>query len=936
MKNHWITILLLVLTQHLYTQQDVKLPGVVVEQNSQFRTGAIKYLSNAQIKAREAAPVFSDIKGQFTLLFADKPTGGVARIFATKKGFEVVNKKELESAAVMGRIDPLKVVLCPAGQLAENQYTYYNIAKDAVVASYERKLGTLNKKSREQQILIAQLQVDFKQKINTIEEAKKLLEKQKQAAEKQAEDLAEKFVTVNLDDQTESYQRAFRAFLDKDIDLAITILDSVDIERRLALNTSEKQREEDLVDTLQSSIAQREKQIQQDINQCIFKANLHILEYQFDKAETLFELAVQYAPTNTDILFEFAYFLQKQNRFQKALIYYPKVLQLLDSLAQKNPDIFQPDMASTLNNLGILLSDNNEMDQAKKHYQEALQIRRQLAQKNPDVFQPDVAMTLNNLGNLLSDNNEMDKAQKHYQEALQLYRKLAQKNPDVFQPYVATTLNNLGGLLRANNEMDKAQKHYQEALQLYRQLAQKNLDVFQPDVAMTLNNLGVLLRANNEMDKAKKHYQEALQLYRTLAQKNPDVYLPYVTSTLNNLGNLLSDNNEMDKAQKHYQEALQIYRKLAQKNPDVFQPYVAGTLNNLGVLLRANNEMDKAQKHYQEALQLYRKLAQKNPDVFQPDVAMTLNNLGILLSDNNEMDKAQKHYQEALQIYRKLVQKNPDVYLPDVATTLNNLGALLSDNNEMDKAQKHYQEALQIYGKLAQKNPKVYNLDVCMTAINLGLFYEEILESMGDMSLKEEGIQLMEDTRLRLSIFPKDHPVVKQYTPYVDRLLEFFSSFTMEQFELNQKIDAIETLKQQNETEQDVHQKVVRQQQIVDLHHQLELYLPDNKDLQNLIASEYGSLAWYQLFDQQFTAAEEAARKGLSIDPTEEWISTNLALSLLYQGKWEAAKAIYLPFKDQPQGDGTYKEVFLEDLDALEKAGITHPDVEKIRQLLQK
>ncbi|MCB9351204.1 MAG: hypothetical protein H6573_27455 [Lewinellaceae bacterium] len=57
-------------------------------------------------------------------------------------------------------------------------------------------------------------------------------------------------------------------------------------------------------------------------------------------------------------------------------------------------------------------------------------------------------------------------------------------------------------------------------------------------------------------------------------------------------------------------------------------------------------------------------------------------------------------------------------------------------------------------------------------------------------------------------------------------------------------------------------------------------------------------------------------------------------MSLLFQGKYEEAEVLYLGFKDKPYGDSTYSKAFLEDLNALEEAGITHPDVGKVRALL--
>jgi tetratricopeptide (TPR) repeat protein len=84
------------------------------------------------------------------------------------------------------------------------------------------------------------------------------------------------------------------------------------------------------------------------------------------------------------------------------------------------------------------------MEEARNEHAEALKIRRELAHKNPDVYLPDVAQTLNNLGNLDSQQNRMEEARNEYAEALKIPRELAQKNPDL--PGVADTLHNLGDL----------------------------------------------------------------------------------------------------------------------------------------------------------------------------------------------------------------------------------------------------------------------------------------------------------------------------------------------------------------------------------------------------------------------------------------------------------------------------------------------------------
>ena len=364
-----------------------------------------------------------------------------------------------------------------------------------------------------------------------------------------------------------------------------------------------------------------------------------------------------------------------------------------------------------------LLYSLNDFSKAKEYYEEILVTYRALATKNPQAYNPYLASTLNNLANLLSNNNEIKQAKDCYQEALKIYRDLAKKNPQAYNLYLASTLNNLGLLLSNNNEIERAKDCYQEALDIRRALAKKNPQAYNPDLAVTLNNLANLFSNNNEIKQAKDCYQEALEIRRDLATKNPQAYNPYLASTLNNLANLLSNNNEIKQAKDCYQEALDIRRVLAKKNPQAYNPYLALTLNNLGALFYKHNEPKQAKDCYQEALDIYRALAKKNPQAYNPDLAMTLNNLGLLLSNNNEIKQAQIYYQETLDIYRAFAKKNPQAYNPDLAMTLNNLAVLYYRINNQEDAEKAYKEALSIREILAKRNPSAYEIDYAQTMI---------------------------------------------------------------------------------------------------------------------------------------------------------------------------------------------------------------------------
>jgi tetratricopeptide (TPR) repeat protein len=107
-------------------------------------------------------------------------------------------------------------------------------------------------------------------------------------------------------------------------------------------------------------------------------------------------------------------------------------------------------------------------------------------------------------------------------------------------------------------------------------------------------------------------------------------------------------------------------------------------------------------------------------------------------------------------------------------------------------------------------------------------------------------------------------------------------------------------------------------------------------DLNGKVGDYYLDLGSFQLFNRKPREAIAAALKALELDPDNAtMINTVLATGYLFDNQFEKAKAIYL--KNIPasiQANRSFGEVVLDNFKNLEEAGVTHPDVKKIKELL--
>ena len=207
-------------------------------------------------------------------------------------------------------------------------------------------------------------------------------------------------------------------------------------------------------------------------------------------------------------LFEYGHFLQTNKRYDLAEVRYRENLDICQRLAAISPYAYEPDLAGTQNNLGVLYNNTQRYKESEKMYLSALKIYQRLTAANPQVYEPDLAMTQNNLGLLYSDIRRYEESEEMHLSAVEIYQRLTIVNPQVYEPDLAMTQYNLGCLYSDTQRYEDSEKMYLSAMEIRRRLAVANPQVYEPYLVRACNNLSFLFLAQGNFEEAERYARE--------------------------------------------------------------------------------------------------------------------------------------------------------------------------------------------------------------------------------------------------------------------------------------------------------------------------------------------------------------------------------------------------------------------------------------------
>ena len=731
-KKLFLTIIFVIISVSLHAQNPVQ-KGVVRTALRPDRE--IVYLSDVSIRQKGGHnTVLSGSDGAFEMVLPDTRVGGAFYLSSVRKtGYELADNATIGKAFTYSPEVPIEIVMLDSRAKQEDIIRITNNAYARAEKEYAKKVAaleqqlqdkTLSEENYRQQLL--ELQTGFEKYESLIS------------------DMAERYASTDYA-TVDSLNAAINIAIENaDLERADSLISTVGSLDRLVRESQEAManaRERQKIGTEIVEQASRDITDIEDNNRRLgdllySKYSISLTRFETDSAAHYITLRAELDTTNAKWQNEAGTFISIYVAdYDKATRLFRRALEAaMESYGENHPDV-----AASLNNIGMIYSDQGDYGSALEYLNEALKIKTDLFGES----HPDVAISLYNIGTILSDVGDYVTALEYLSKALKIQTDLLEEN----LPDVAASLNSIGRISSYVGDYGFALECFNDALNIQTAL----FGECHPDVATSLNNIGNIYSDQGDYESALEHLNEALKIQTTLFGKcHPDL-----ATSLNNIGTNYLYKGDYESALRYLNDALNIQTTLfGECHPDV-----ATSLNNVGSILSDVGDYDTALEYLNKALKIQTTLFGEN----HPDVAASLNNIGIIYSYQGDYGSALDYLNEALEIRIDLFGQSH----PDVATSLNNIAMVHSDQGDYDKALPYYGKALKIRTKLYGKNDH----SAISTYNNIYDCYTEGLKSSKSYITQYEDF--ISEIAFTVTVTSEDTPAADQGMSGEYYLLEF-------------------------------------------------------------------------------------------------------------------------------------------------------------------
>jgi tetratricopeptide (TPR) repeat protein/pimeloyl-ACP methyl ester carboxylesterase len=432
-----------------------------------------------------------------------------------------------------------------------------------------------------------------------------------------------------------------------------------------------------------------------------------------------------------------------------------------------------------------------------------------------------------------------------------------------------------------------------------------------PDNMVGWLGLGDAAQAGGTLQESDRAFHRYVELARRAGNERETAV------GLTGLGDVLVAQGKLDEALKSHQDSLAIAERVAasDRSNTGWQRDLSVSSGSVDNVLVAQGKLDEALKSYQDSLAIAERVAasDRSNTGWQRDLSVSYDSIGNVLVAQGKLDEALTSYRDSLAIRERLAasDRSNTGWQRDLSVSYNSVGNVLVAQGKLDEALKSYQDSLAIRERLAasDRSNTDWQRDLSESYNSIG----DVLVAQGklDEALKSHRDSLAIRERLAASDrsntgWQRDLSV--SYNSVGDVLVA------------QGKLD--EALKSYRDS--------------LAIRERLAASDRSNTGWQNdfrYSIGRIGNSAYRFILARNFAMALEASDLVISLAPDTIWLRTNRANALMFLGRVDDARALYLRYRGEKnvQDEKPWETVVLEDFAELRKAGLTHPLMDEIK-----
>jgi tetratricopeptide (TPR) repeat protein len=431
------------------------------------------------------------------------------------------------------------------------------------------------------------------------------------------------------------------------------------------------------------------------------------------------------------------------------------------------------------------------------------------------------------------------------------------------------------------------------------------------DIAQQRDDLGAALATN----------YEARSIAERLAQADPGnvIWQGEIGFGDQNIGDIQMAKGDLAAALKSYEAKREIIFRLAESDPGnaMWQYDRSVVYNKIGNVQMAQDHLPEALASYQASFAIRDRLAKSDPGNagWQYELSAAYKDLGDVQVAQRNLPAALTSYQEALAIIDRLAQSDPDngSWQRDLSVSYDKVGNVQAAESDLPAALTSYQASFAIRDRIAKSDPRNVGWQR-----DLSISHNEI----GDVQMAQDNPSAaLASYQASLTIaerLAQSDPGNASWQRYLSVAYIKIGIAQMAQGNLSAALTNF--------------------QADLAITERLAKSDPSNagwqRNLQNAVG-DIGDLASNLVFAREFTTALDAIDQAISVTPDQIWLYANRAHALMFLGRLDEARTLYLKYRGQTlaeQNGNSWEAAILEDFAQLRKAGLTNPLMDEIEK----